>query len=353
MDDVASKSTSSSSKVESKATSDELPWYIAVPIAIVGMLVLAGLGYLIFHFVLSPAWEILREYFLGGDPSGIARLSSFIALIAVAVSLVALFYAGVRPILRGSDWYKARLTDKEPVYRDELSDIRKLISRLQSSSADEVISRKLTEAVKNIKNELQDEIKSNLDISDPAKLFTAARQRLLNEAIRIDSISRRNLIFGILFSAFALGFLAWPLVAQTLFVNLQPSSSPDGDVFRWVAQSYLPRFAVGLLLQFVGFFFLRLYVANELDLKHNKNEITNIELKMLALQVANNEKDSASKKTVIKSLAETERNFILRKNEKTVSGDFNAEYNDMKSLLEKALEKVPAVRGVVRKPSAP
>ena len=45
------------------------------------------------------------------------------------------------------------------------------------------------------------------DIANPNALFRVARQRLLDEAVRIDSISRRNLIIGILFSIIALAVL--------------------------------------------------------------------------------------------------------------------------------------------------
>jgi hypothetical protein len=106
----------------------------------------------------------------------------------------------------------------------------------------------------------------------------------------------------------------------------------------------LPRFSVGLLLQFVGFFFLRLYVANELDLKHNKNEITNLEMKMMALQLAKEFNDSPSKKEIMKSLAQTERNFILKKNEKSVSTEALSEYNDLRGLIEKLVNKIPGTK---------
>lgn len=64
----------------------------------------------------------------------------------------------------------------------------------------------------------------------------------------------------------------------------------------------------GVAISFVGFFFLRLYVANELDLKHNK--------------------DAPSKKEIMKSLAQTERNFVLKKNERSASTELLSEYND-------------------------
>jgi uncharacterized membrane protein len=184
-------------------------------------------------------------------------------------------------------------------------------------------------------SEIGDDIRLELsDLSTPENLFVASRQRLLDEAIRLDALSKRNLILGVMFSMIALFVLAWPLIAAVI------QETHQVEVVAWVTQYYLPRFAVGVLLQFVGFFFLRLYVSNELDLKHNKNEITNIEMRMMAAQLAQTVGDNAAKKDVIKSFAATERNFLLKKGERTISTEALSEYNDMKGLLEKLASKL-------------
>lgn len=181
-----------------------------------------------------------------------------------------------------------------------------------------------------------------IDTSTPDTLFKVSRQRLLDEAVRIDAISRRNLGIGILFSSVALAVLAWPLVSAVFFPSLEPLPAENSS---WgILRMYLPRFSVGLLLQFVGFFFLRLYVANELDLKHNKNEITNLEMKMMALQLAKEFQDAPSRKEIMKSLAQTERNFVLKKNERSVSSEALSEYNDLRGLIERLVSKIPGVK---------
>jgi hypothetical protein len=215
----------------------------------------------------------------------------------------------------------------------------------QVSQADELITQlkdSASQQVRGLAQEVRDELKraelALADISDPDKLFQVARQRLLDEAIRIDKISRRNLVIGVVFSFIALVTLASPLISGLLQASPEPV---DSGVIPWITHYYLPRFAIGLLLQFVGFFFLRLYVANELDLKHNKNEITNIELRMMGLQLAKAAGDAASRKEVIKSLMNTERNFVIKKNEKTTSTEALTEYNDMRGLIEKLVNKIP------------
>jgi hypothetical protein len=208
-------------------------------------------------------------------------------------------------------------------------------------STDNTITEKLRKSTEEITKKIEDNLQKTLDLSDPDKLFHATRQRLMSESTRITKISLRNLIWGGAFSVAALFVLAYPMFVQPTFT---PSASRE-EILRWGLQSYLPRFAVAILLQFVGFFFLRLYVANENDLKHNRNELTNIEAKMMALQFSQIIDDSAMKKEVVKTLLKTERNFTLKKNERIISADTTAEYNDLKSLLERIISKLPRFPG--------
>jgi hypothetical protein len=249
--------------------------------------------------------------------------------IVVAVSVTLALIKTIWDIGQEAREYAQKL-GPEP---EQVSQIDNLVTRLQEST-----SQQVRELAQEVRTKLERAEIALADTSEPDKLFQVARQRLLDEAIRLDKISRRNLIIGIVFSFVALGTLASPLISGLLQTAPEPV---DSGVMPWIAHYYLPRFAIGLLLQLVGFFFLRLYVANELDLKHNKNEITNIELRMMGLQLARTDGDAASRKDVIKSLMNTERNFIIKKSEKTVSTEALTEYNDLKGLIEKLISKIP------------
>jgi uncharacterized membrane protein len=241
-----------------------------------------------------------------GEPRSLHEVVQLISVLVSSVAVLIVLTTSIRGIRRESKEYVAAL-DK----------VRHPKAITSSSLGEEPISD-----------------------TTPLEIFGDARERLLAEAVRLDAISRRNLRIGILFSVIALLVLSWPLISAGLgFIEFQRS-----DLLSWAAQYYLPRFAVGLLLQFVGFFFLRLYVANELDLKHNKNELTNIEIKMIGVQLAREFKDAASKKEIMKSLASTERNFIIKKNEKSISTESLAEYNDLRALFEKVIDKIPGTK---------
>jgi hypothetical protein len=262
---------------------------------------------------------------------------TLLILSAVVAAVILLFFFGAGGLLADS-------VPPSSTPEAELSKIRLELDQLRNLEVPELVSKRVKSAADEISKTLELLPRQSVDLSDPDKVFQAARQRLMDDSQRIDRISRRNLYFGIVFSAFALGALAWPLIAQSLSANIPEIGTDPKDVFRWLAQTYLPRFAVAILLQFVGFFFLRLYVANELDLKHNRNELTNLEVKMMALQLAVKIGDASSKKEIVRVFSKTERNFVLKKNEKIISADNSAEYNDLKGVLEQVLRKIPTIK---------
>jgi hypothetical protein len=98
--------------------------------------------------------------------------------------------------------------------------------------------------------------------------FTRTRRRMLEETDRIQRNGLLNLMIGILFSGIALGILGYPL-----FVPNGPQTS------EWIGllERFAPRFSVGILVQLIGFFFLRLYVAGENEVHYLRNELTNWE----------------------------------------------------------------------------
>jgi hypothetical protein len=78
----------------------------------------------------------------------------------------------------------------------------------------------------------------------------------------------------------------------------------------------IPRLAV--FIEIFSLFFLRLYRAGLDEIKFFQNELTNVETKYAALESALASKNADLTERVIGLLAETERNFLLRKGESTV-----------------------------------
>jgi hypothetical protein len=171
-------------------------------------------------------------------------------------------------------------------------------------------------------------------LTDDQKIFAQFMTRMNQERDRIRGTSYANLLFGLSFSIVALATLGYPLIANGTFVQ----NGGGLEFYFYLVQRFLPRISVGILIQIVGFFFLRLYVANEADLKHTKNEITNFEAWMIAVLAAKGAELSLREK-VLERMISTERNFILNKGQKTASSDLDAKYNDMLELMKAVIAR--------------
>jgi hypothetical protein len=74
----------------------------------------------------------------------------------------------------------------------------------------------------------------------------------------------------------------------------------------------------GLSIEVFAFFFLRLYKVNLEDTKFYQNELTNIDSKLIALKTTLIGERDNDVSDVVRELAGTERNFVLKKDETTV-----------------------------------
>jgi len=96
----------------------------------------------------------------------------------------------------------------------------------------------------------------------------------------------------------------------------------------------IPRVSLSILIEIFAFFFLKLYRNNLNEIKYYNNEIVNIKMKIIALKTAAiYETDNLEE--IIKKFAETERNFILKKDETTVDLQKNIiESNNSNKIIE-------------------
>jgi hypothetical protein len=165
--------------------------------------------------------------------------------------------------------------------------------------------------------------------------FTRNRRRMIEETERLQRNGFLNLMIGILFSVIALGILGYPLF----------NSNAVQDT-NWIGlfERFAPRFSVGILIQLIGFFFLRLYVAGENEVHYIRNEITNLESRLISYFAAAAGNDTTAMRDIIKQLVRTERNFKLKKDERTLYST-DETYNDMRQLLKDGVEAVRAKAG--------
>jgi hypothetical protein len=74
-----------------------------------------------------------------------------------------------------------------------------------------------------------------------------------------------------------------------------------------------------VFIEVFAYFFLRLYRYSIFEIKYFQNEITNARFKIIALEACSREGTKTTLDKMCLELVKTERNFVLKKGETTIS----------------------------------
>ncbi len=149
------------------------------------------------------------------------------------------------------------------------------------------------------------------------KTLVASRNRLLDEEQRLLARNRANLYYGVLAASVGAGFFMVVGTASYFNGTLQELSF---DKFPFY---YLLGLPIVLISEVMAIFFLRLYALTEQSIERNKNEITNIELRLTSSQLLEGKTDENKFVSLSNHLAVEERNFVLGKNESSAGVSTN------------------------------
>ncbi|SFK97985.1 hypothetical protein SAMN04488518_11332 [Pseudovibrio ascidiaceicola] len=132
--------------------------------------------------------------------------------------------------------------------------------------------------------------------------------RFNKEISRLETRGMFNLIIGVAatsISSLIIGISVFTIEAQDLLSSLS---------------TLIPRVLLSLLIQSFAVFFLRLYSQSLRDIKYYQNEYTNVEMRVAALDILEEAQIQDEDKILSAAtiLLNTERNFILKKDESTV-----------------------------------
>lgn len=157
--------------------------------------------------------------------------------------------------------------------------------------------------------------------------YNASKIRLSEETAALSRRGNLNLIIGGFTTLLAVGILSYVVLTAE-------SETLKGNDYLW---HYIPRITISIFIQVFSFFFLKLYRNSLEDIKYFQNELTNIELKQLALESALLSKNKDSIAEVIKNLSLTDRNSKLQKGESTVDLErLRAENQSLSDMLGSA-----------------
>lgn len=167
-------------------------------------------------------------------------------------------------------------------------------------------------------SELRESMSHHANLERLRTSFTSVR-RIEREIRDLRLRSNLNLLIGMFITGLGL-YMLWETVGQIEYATGGKLVVPrvDFDLARDLMLPIVPRVSLVIFIEIFAFFFLRLYRDGLSEIKYFQNELTNIESKMIAVEVSLIWADSESLKVALDSLAKTERHFILQKGQTTV-----------------------------------
>ena len=210
----------------------------------------------------------------------------------------------------GNDESNLRVLESEDFIRkvilEHLSSIEKqekleIISEIKRSFFEQASDVIVEEITNNITKKVEP------DKHRISRLFAGTESRLKSEILSLNKRGNLNLALGILISILGLLVLFY-------YISSVNSTTKPMEFFALM----LPRFSLIILVEIFAYFFLRLYKMSITEIKYFQNELTNIEMKRIALMQLTQGEDVTILSEIVKNFISTERNYILEKGQSTV-----------------------------------
>lgn len=141
--------------------------------------------------------------------------------------------------------------------------------------------------------------------------------RLKTEVARLTVRSDMYIIVGSGITIIA-GYYLYLIGDQMLGAFGESSIQSISDITLGDVAAILAKLSIVVFVEIFAFYYLRLYKILNEDMKFYQNEITNIEMKILALNSAENGGYEKTLDSVAVQLVMTERNFLIEENQSTV-----------------------------------
>lgn len=262
---------------------------------------------------------------------------SAIIVFAVNPSTRARFRSLMRNIFRGERSFYSNSSENDDRYKSisvgygdaKYSSISKLVSRLDrveqgylrtannqfdeskwedaQSRAAEIAIEKLTEGAIN-------SVRTSLAQTRVLELEQKSLSRLSDQIVALGYRANISLGAGVGFCVVGL-LILWSTLSSVELENTAATS----PVVYWAEfiKIYAPRLSIVLIIEIIGFFFLKLFRTALDEIRITQNEATNVEMKLIASNLASSGCESELPE-VIRALLSTERNVVIEKGQTTV-----------------------------------
>lgn len=200
--------------------------------------------------------------------------------------------------------------------RKEISTIKNTITNQKIAITSEEKEQLLNKPHIQFKNNItEDYLKSIENLFKQKELEEATQESCSRINREIDSLKRRgtiNLFLGMFLSLFGLFFLGNIIFDPIDYKNLEQ-----------LLINIIPRTLLVIFIEIFSFFFLNLYKKSLDEVKYFQNEMTNLEAKYLSLYIAKQSGNFKLLSHALENLLQTERNFVLKKDETTIELEKN------------------------------
>jgi hypothetical protein len=205
----------------------------------------------------------------------------------------------------------AEVSDKADAAREAASEISDedrdgIVSVLKA----QLIGDAAKEAVADLTAQAAAAYKRDARDAELRERFNESRGRLGQELHSLSIRGNVNLAIGAATSIVGLYFLGTGVLQE-----LTAATTKDPWAF---ASHFLPRLTLVVFIELFAYFFLSLYRNSLQEIKYFQNELTNVESKQIALRTAIEYGDPATIASMVNSLAATERNHVLNRDQTTV-----------------------------------
>lgn len=228
----------------------------------------------------------------------------------------------------------------------DLSDVEKL-------ALFEITIKRYQENLSTEKNNIEEKLQSKSDehvVDDLAlnkmTLLIKVMTSRLNEAI--SQLSKRGDIYIVIGSGLTIiaGYILYTSMVDYLSLNVAGEEASILDLSMYDLILMGVKISVVLFVEVFAFYYLRLYREIVKDVKYYQNEITNIEVRLLALYAIDNFEHSEALSGLVGELSKVERNFLIDKKHTTI--DLEKSKHDS-SMIGAAIGQVTKLINTVKK----
>ncbi|RSM24194.1 hypothetical protein C5B78_17230 [Aeromonas salmonicida] len=241
-----------------------------------------------------------------------------------------------------SDFIKTRLAGlpSKPEFdnfssRTLTNDTQLELFKLVMSNLHNELEGKLSGAMQEENNKTNDESASEKSIARLIKLSEHITTRLKHE---IELLTKRGNLYISIGSVITIagGIVLYLTVKDFVqsYVNLTNSND---SINKHDILSITARISIIIFIEIFAYYYLKLYKNIMDNVKFYQNEISNMDLKLLALHAVEINENHEALKSITDELAKTERNFVISKGQTTI--DIEKSKHEQ-SILYKSIDKI-------------